>query len=158
MARQVYMFDLSAVVDRVNSFDAPLDRALAASDAMKAADSLNAELREIRTDAVRTLHALGWTYDTISAELGIGRARVQQLITAKALPRRIGVIEKNLSILAATMRAEGATSRQIAIAGVKEATRYRGGPNMPADRLADYLDVSVELVQAAIEARDELSP
>lgn len=154
MARQVYTFDLSAVLTRVNDFDKPLDRALAASDAMKAADELNSELREIRTDAVRTLHSLGWTYDTISKELGIGKARVQQLLNSKTLPRRIGVIEKNLSMLAAGMRAEGASPRQIATAGAREAVKYRGGVNVPVERLAEYLEVSVELVQSAVQARD----
>lgn len=64
------------------------ERAKAASTALQAIPALQQWLRELRQTAVKELRADGMSHAQVAAELGISRARAQQIAEGRTTGKR----------------------------------------------------------------------
>lgn len=63
-------------------------RAKAASDALQAIPDLQRWLRELRQSAVQAMRAGGMSHADVAAELGVSRARAQQIAEGRTTGKR----------------------------------------------------------------------
>ena len=61
----------------------PGDRATAVTELLREWPDLHRELREVRQEAVRTLHEQGATYDEIGPQIGVTGYRASQISRGK---------------------------------------------------------------------------
>lgn len=66
--------------DEIENSDSWLDQARDSTDAINEAQAFVKRMAAVKVAAIRALYAEGWTGTQIAREIGISRARVEQLI------------------------------------------------------------------------------
>ena len=129
-------------LDAVQGTLDPLGRAELATEMMHAIGAASEELRDVRRDALIEVREKGdLTLAQIGEHLGgIGRARVQQIISDVRAPRRPGVIETQTRLAVAGLRASGVSDETIVAEVLPQVLKFRGA-KLSVERIADLLGV-----------------
>jgi hypothetical protein len=145
---------IRAAIDQMVAIEDPVVQAQETTKLLEQLRDAGSEARQVRITAVQTLHALGWGYQRIGDEIGVGKARAQQLVIEAKQVRRPGVIETQTRLAATEMRASGASDQEIAEKLIPAVRAYRGGDKVTAKAIAAMLDVPITVVKPILKQVD----
>lgn len=142
---------LAQAVAQVTAIPDDLVRAQVATELQAAIADAAKTVRTIRRDAVAALNAAGWGYSRIADELGVNKARVQQILNESRPARRDGVIATEMKLAAARMHGAGVEDQEILEDLVPRIRGYRGGNTIGAEAIAEMLDLPLKTVKAFLD-------
>lgn len=147
---------LSQMVEEVEEVDDGLERIKLETLVLDALRDATYQLSEYRRETAFLLNKVeGQAYSTLADELGMSRGRIQQFVTGIQSPRRPGVIEADMRVRSAEMRAAGASDSEIVRQLVPAIRERRSGERLTLEQVASMLGVSESQVEPTLHAVDQ---
>lgn len=138
---------LRDLIQEVANIPDVVSRAQAATDLGNALVEQKKTLSEIRLYAVHLMRKQGLSYEEIGSALGISKARAQQLANRIGQPKRAGVIENEIQILADERRKDGAGDEEVIRTLMPNVLGRVGGSALSPQKIARALRVNTGAVE-----------